>query len=112
MNAVKPLLVFLLLLAAIPLALAQPPSLSEAKAEGLVGERMDGLVGVVAEDPSRAVQDLVERVNAQRMEEYRGIAEETNASLEAVRARAARQLIQNLPEGQYFRDAAGRWRQK
>jgi len=46
------------------------------------------------------------------MAEYRHIAQDTEAPLEAVQARAGRQIIQRLPSGHYFMDAAGRWRQK
>jgi uncharacterized protein len=86
--------------------------LVSAKAEGLVGERPDGLVAVVTDSPSAAVRQLVADVNTQRMNEYRQIATETDAPLEAVQARAGRQIIDRLPGGQYFMDAAGRWRQK
>ncbi|GEQ97896.1 hypothetical protein JCM17844_15330 [Iodidimonas gelatinilytica] len=46
------------------------------------------------------------------MAEYRKIAADTSAPLAAVQARAGRQIIQSLPKGQYFKDAAGRWRKK
>lgn len=91
-------------------ALAQQ-GLIDAKANGQVGERPDGLVAVV-EGATPALRELVEQVNAQRMNEYEQIAEDTDAPLEAVQARAGRQIIDRLPDGQYFMDAAGRWRQK
>lgn len=93
------------------LALAQE-SLVNAKAEGLVGERPDGLVAIVTDSPPPALRELVDEVNGQRMNEYRQIANDTDAPLEAVQARAGRQIIERLPAGQYFMDAAGRWRQK
>ena len=104
----------LLLIAVIaaPLAVSAQPSLPQAKAQGLVGERPDGLVGVVSDSPAAEIRQLAEQVNAERMAEYRRIAQETDAPLEAVQARAGRQIIQRLPSGQYFMDAAGRWRQK
>jgi uncharacterized protein YdbL (DUF1318 family) len=86
--------------------------LVSAKQQGLVGERPDGLVALVADDAPSAVRDLVAEVNAERMTEYRQIASDTDAPLEAVQARAGRQIIERLPAGQYFMDAAGRWRQK
>ena len=85
--------------------------LASAKAEGLIGERPDGLVAVVS-DATPELQSLVSEVNSERMTEYRQIAQETDAPLEAVQARAGRQIIERLPAGQYFMDAAGRWRQK
>lgn len=107
---VKSGLVVLLLVMVAP-AWAQP-SLSQAKAEGLVGERVDGLVGLVVADPSPTLKAMTEKVNQQRLEEYRRIAEETDAPLAAVQQRAGRRLIQELNKGEYFTDAAGRWRQK
>lgn len=106
----KKILVTLALIATSWAALAQQ-GLIDAKADGQVGERPDGLVAIVA-DASPALRELVEQVNAQRMNEYEQIAEDTDAPLEAVQARAGRQIIDRLPAGQYFMDAAGRWRQK
>jgi len=85
--------------------------LASAKAQGLIGERPDGLVAIVS-DPTPALEAIVAEVNAERMSEYRQIAAETDAPLEAVQARAGRQIIERLPSGQYFMDAAGRWRRK
>jgi uncharacterized protein len=103
--------VLVVLLAASSAAVAQE-DLASAKGEGLVGERPDGLVAIVTDDPSPDLRELVEQVNGQRMDEYRQIAEETDAPLEAVQVRAGTQIIERLPSGQYFMDAAGRWRQK
>lgn len=98
------------LLATSALALAQD-GLATAKAQGLVGERPDGLVALVM-GGTPELQALVTQVNEQRLAEYRQIATDTQAPLEAVQARAGRQIIERLPSGQYFMDAAGRWRQK
>jgi len=112
MRVLKPILILFAILVAVPDAATAQSSLAEAKAQELVGERPDGLVGIVTDSPSSAIRQLVEEVNGERMAEYRQIAEETDAPLEAVQARAGRQIIQRLPAGQYFMDAAGRWRQK
>jgi uncharacterized protein YdbL (DUF1318 family) len=98
------------LLAMSAVAFAQA-GLADAKAQGLLGERPDGLVAIVASSTPE-LQTLVTQVNEQRLAEYRGIAADTEAPLEAVQARAGRQIIERLPEGQYFMDASGRWRQK
>lgn len=111
MTICKKIRVALTFVAMTSVALAQE-GLVGAKAEGLVGERPDGLVAVVTDNPPPAVRDLVAEVNAQRMNEYRQIAADTDAPLEAVQARAGRQIIDRLPGGQYFMDASGRWRQK
>src|SRR5690606_28920238 len=91
-------------------ALAQG-DLASAKAQGVVGERPDGLVAVVSNSTPQ-LEALVAQVNEERMAEYRQIAAETEAPLEAVQARAGRQIIERLPAGQYFMDAAGGGGQK
>jgi uncharacterized protein YdbL (DUF1318 family) len=110
-HVLRRILIALTLLACGQWALAQG-SLAEAKADGLIGERADGLVALVADNPPSALRALVAEVNAERMSEYNQIAAETDAPLEAVQARAGRQIIERLPAGQYFMDAAGRWRRK
>jgi len=99
-------------LAWAPTAGAQQLDLPAAKEQGLVGERPDGLVAAVPEAPSEAVRGLVERVNRERRARYEEVAEETGTSLEAVQARAGKQIISRLPEGHYFMDAAGDWRRR
>jgi uncharacterized protein YdbL (DUF1318 family) len=110
MTFVNRVSIVLAMLAMSVAAFAQG-DLASAKAQGLIGERPDGLVAVVS-DSTPALEAIVASVNAERMNEYRQIAEETDAPLEAVQARAGRQIIERLPAGQYFMDAAGRWRQK
>lgn len=110
-RAFKSLILLVALVAAIPVALAQQ-ALVDAKLSGAVGERPDGLVAVVEATSDPTIQALVQSVNAQRLAEYEKIAIDTGAPVAAVQARAGRQIIQSLPKGQYFMDAAGRWRQK
>lgn len=110
-RAFKSLILLVALVAFVPMALAQQ-ALVDAKAQGDVGERPDGLVAMVETTSNPAIEDLVQSVNLQRLEEYKKIASETDAPLAAVQARAGRQIIQSLPKGQYFMDAAGRWRKK
>lgn len=110
MTLVKRISIALTMLMMSFAALAQG-DLASAKSQGVVGERPDGLVAVVSNSTAE-LEALVAQVNEERMAEYRQIAEETDAPLEAVQARAGRQIIERLPAGQYFMDAAGRWRQK
>lgn len=92
------------------LALAGPAwaqSLDQAKASGLVGERPDGLLGIVQNQAG--VQALVDRVNAERMEAYRRIAGENNLSMEVVQARAGARLIERVAAGEYYMTPQGNW---
>lgn len=100
-----------LLVSAMPqLALAQD-ALSAAKAAGQLGERPDGLVGVVPGAPASA-QALAQQVNAQRLARYQEIAKGNGTALDKVQAVAGQQLIERTPAGQYVMTAAGQWQRK
>lgn len=86
-----------------------PMSVDAAKAAGLVGERPDGLLGVVDANAGADVTGLVETVNRQRLAHYAEIAAANNSTVEQVQAVAGAQLIERTPAGQYVMDAAGRW---
>jgi uncharacterized protein len=99
----------MLCLAALP-ALAQ--SLDQAKAAGLVGERIDGYVGVVDANAPGDVRAMVDQVNAEREAKYAEIAAERGTSVQAVAQIAGQKLIERAPGGQYVLGADGQWRQK
>lgn len=88
-------------------AAGQSLGLDDARDQGLVGERVNGLVGVVRQAPG--VDALVARVNEARMVRYGEIAEDTNAPLDAVQARAGRQLIERAQSGWYVESSSGEW---
>lgn len=90
-------------------AAAQDP-LAGAKQAGQVGERPDGLVGVVPGAPAN-VQTLAEQVNAQRLQRYRDIAASNGTSVDKVQTVAGQQLIDRTPPGQYVL-SGGRWVKK
>ncbi|KAA0593456.1 uncharacterized protein YdbL (DUF1318 family) [Azospirillum lipoferum] len=100
-----------MLTAALPqLALAQD-ALATAKAAGQLGERPDGMVGVVPGAPDTA-QVLAQQVNAQRLARYQEIAKGNGTALDKVQAVAGQQLIERTPAGQYVMTAAGQWQRK
>lgn len=100
-----------LLVSAMPqLALAQD-ALAAAKAAGHLGERPDGLVGVVPGAPASA-QALAQQVNAQRLARYQEIAKGNGTALDKVQAVAGQQLIERTPAGQFVMTAAGQWQRK
>jgi uncharacterized protein len=101
--------VLLVLCTALP---AAAQSLDEAKAEGQVGERIDGYVGVVDANAPGEVRALVDEVNAERREKYAEIAAERGTSVQAVAQIAGQKLIERAPKGEYVMGADGRWRQK
>ncbi len=106
-----PALLFVLAAAVLLAAPAQAIDLNQAKREGIVGERPDGLLGVVR-GGDEEVRRLVEQINARRLEEYRRIAERTDATLAAVQVIAGRRLIDEAPSGTYVLLPDGGWTQK
>jgi len=87
-------------------------SLDEAKAQGLVGERIDGFVGLVVDNPSADVRALVDQVNAQRRQKYEEVANQRGVPFDAVAKIAGEKQIERTPPGQYIAGPDGRWRQK
>ncbi len=96
-----------LLLLAAP---AAAQTLEQAKAQGLVGERPDGLLGIVRQ--TSEIQALVRGINGQRLDQYRDIATRTGTSLPAVQAIAGEKAIAQSPSGSYVMDSSGNWRRK
>lgn len=84
--------------------------LDAAKAQGLVGERADGYLGVVVDPPSAEVSALVENVNAKRRARYKEIASKNNIDLADVEARAGQRAIQLTASGGWVFQS--RWQQK
>jgi uncharacterized protein YdbL (DUF1318 family) len=86
-------------------------SLTEAKAQGLIGEQADGYLGVVGSGPPEAKQ-LAKDVNSKRRQEYQEIAKKRGASTEEVAALAGVKLVDRTPKGQFVRGSDGRWAKK
>lgn len=101
-----------LLAFALALGLAGPAAaldLDEARRKGLVGEQLDGYVGIVVSDPSPEVRALVAEVNERRRANYERIARQNGTAVEAVAALAGAKLIERLPPGHYVRADGGGW---
>lgn len=94
---------------AIPLAFAM--SVESAKSQGLVGERQDGLLGIVA-SPTPELRDLVETTNGERIEKYKSIAQKNGTPLNQVQAVAGKKLIENSRAGEYIQSTSGGWQKK
>jgi uncharacterized protein len=91
-------------------ALAGP--LDDAKAAGLVGERIDGYLGVVDSGAPAEVKRLVDQINAERQARYAEIAQKQGAPVQAVAQIAGEKLIQRAGGGEYVMGADGQWRRK
>ena len=91
---------------------AQADPLDDAKAAGLVGERIDGYLGVLESSAPADVKRLVEQINAERRAKYAEIAKKQGAPVKAVAQIAGEKLINRAGRGEYVMGADGQWRQK
>jgi uncharacterized protein YdbL (DUF1318 family) len=103
-----------IVLLAVGLAIgpAQAGALEDAKAAGLVGERIDGYLGVVDSGAPASVKSLVDQINAERETAYARIAQKQGAPVAAVAQIAGKKLIERAPSGEYVMGAEGRWQRK
>ena len=99
------ILTLLLVLLSFP-ALAM--DLQGARAQGLVGEKLDGYVQAI----DGSAQTLVDEVNAKRKAEYARISAENGQPVSVVAKIAAEQIISNLPSGAKYQGAEGSWKTK
>ncbi|MCC5879264.1 MAG: YdbL family protein [Idiomarina sp.] len=80
--------------------------LSGAKAQGQVGEKSNGYLGVV-NDAAQAHM-IVNLINDARRSEYARIAEQNNIAVADVEAMAGKRAIERTPAGQYIQ-LDGEW---
>ncbi len=93
-------------------AAAAKATVDAAKARGEVGEQGDGYLGLVAGNAPPEVRGALAEINVGRAEVYRDTAAKTGVTAEAAGQATARQLIERLPPGQYYRPLGGGWTRK
>lgn len=84
-------------------------SLSQAKANGLVGEQADGYLGVVKNEGEAS--QIAQLINQARKAQYQKVAGETNVPLTEVQNRAGSKAQEKTPAGQYIKQQ-GQWIKK
>jgi uncharacterized protein len=112
MTGILRLCALVVLRLALAIAPAQAGALEDAKAAGLVGERIDGYLGVVGSNAPADVVQLVEQINAERRAKYAEIAQKQGAPVEAVAQIAGKKLIERAGPGEYVMGADGQWQHK
>lgn len=95
------------------ISLASPvlaTTLNEARTQGLIGERPDGLVAAVSSTATTDIATLVAEINAARLSRYRQLAAKDGAPVEAVQAIAGEKLMGKAREnGWYVMNSSGNW---
>ena len=106
-GLLKLILVVLLLSPAAALA----ADLQQVKNNGLVGEQLNGYLGLVSADATAEVRALVADVNARRKAKYEAIAAQNSTRLETVELLAGKKAIEKTRPGNYVQSASG-WKKK
>lgn len=96
-------------LAAFPATAYAEMSVAAAKAQGYVGEKPDGLLGIVQSAPGVAA--MVDSTNAARLDKYRSVAQSNGLPLDQVQKLAGEKLMNETPSGQYI-FLNGQWLKK
>ena len=112
MNDMKsnPLRILLLCVALLVTAAAHAVDLDSVKSSGAVGERADGYLGFVVQNPDGDVRALVADVNAKRKARYQQIAKRNSISLADVETLAGKKAMEKTPSGGYVFNTS--WKRK
>lgn len=92
-------------------ALAQTPAVDQARAQGVVGERFDGYMGL-AGPVSGALRSQVAAINIKRRSLYSRLAAEKGVSPSDVGLTAGCQLLARVAAGQAYLLSDGQWRRR
>lgn len=84
--------------------------LAQARAQGIVGEKLDGYIGSVT--GSAEANAVVNDVNNRRREEYAKISKQNGQPVSVVGKVAAETIINGLPSGSMYQGADGSWKRK
>lgn len=94
-----------------PAAFAGDPVIDAAIETGVIGERVDGYLGIVG-DADAATQRKVQEVNNKRRALYEKLAAETGTTVRDVGVLTGEKQINKLSAGQYFMGTDGQWKKK
>lgn len=83
-----------------------------AKANGVVGEQSDGMLGFVTASNDAALRAAVDEINAGRAQVYAQAASSNGVDPAAAGAAAFKTLFARLPPGYYWRGDDGVWKKK
>lgn len=84
--------------------------LAQARAQGIVGEKLDGYVGAVGS--SATGQTMADDVNTKRRAEYEKISKQNSQPVAVVAKVAAETIINGLPSGSMYQAPDGSWKRK
>ena len=95
-----------------PAAHAADPVIERAVADGIVGERADGYLGLVKGSASADVQRKVNEVNVKRRAVYEQLSRKTGTTVEQVGIVTGEKQIAKAAAGTYYMSGTGQWVKK
>lgn len=94
-------------------AQAQAQQIESAKAAGVIGERIDGYLGIVNDGAADAsLIRKVNEINAKRRAVYDELASDTNTTTAQVARVTGEKQIARAAPGEYYLDDSGAWVRK
>jgi len=84
-------------------------SIGEIKSQRLAGEQANGYVGIISENASTEIKNMVNEVNSKRRTIYQKLATQQKISLAEVEKLAGARNIGKTPSGQLIRESSGSW---
>lgn len=110
-------LISVLLVAGVAITLAAPasagdPQIEAAKQQGVVGERIDGYLGIVDGGADATLTRLVQDINNKRRAVYDDLASETKTTPQQVARVSGEKLTGSASAGEFIMDDSGTWKQK
>ena len=104
------------LMAGAALSFAGPasadPQIEAAKDQGVVGERIDGYLGIVSGGADPALVRLVQDTNNKRRAAYDSLASQTGTTPQEVARVTGEKLTAAAGPGEYIMDDSGSWKKK
>ena len=98
---------------AAPAAQAQGAEIEAAKAAGVVGERIDGYIGLVDDGAVDAsLMRRINEINARRRAAYDELAQQAGATTAQVARLTGEKQVERVPVGHYYMDETGAWVRK
>ena len=91
---------------------AGAPEIEAAKDQGVVGERIDGFLGIVGDGAGPALIRLVNDINNKRRAVYDDKARQTGTTMEQVARVTGEKQIARADAGEYYMDDSGSWKKK
>ncbi len=96
---------------AAPVMAQRDPAYAAARANGSVGEKMDGYLGLVA-DATAQLRKIVDDINIRRRAVYAERAQAEGATLEEYAFTAGCLAILRTEPGEYYQAPDGSWQQR